>query len=504
MFLARPAVRVPFVTISTARERQDLGTTGRPQAPAGVVEIRLSARRRPHRRAQSRPVPGSAAERLRQVRRCYATLWADPGLRRLVVGMTANVIADQALLVALAIYAHQLGGAALMGTVALVQMSVAAAAAPLFGRVAARRSCRLVLGLSASGAAALMTACALATATGAPLWIVVTLATAARTATGAARPSRLALAPRLARTSKQLEASNVASGGAEGVAYLAGPALAGASMALWSPAAAMVVAAMGAAGAAWAAAGLPEAGARAEGPAGAPVRATEGFRELLGRAPAVALLFATQTFVRGLLNVLIVIAAVDLLGQGASGAGALPAFLGVGGLVGSLVVAMSSARRRAAAFAVALVAWGAPLAMIGLVPDRTVAALALFVIGVANVGVDVHGFTLLQEALPGRTSPSAFAALESLMLAGVGVGSMAGGVLVRLVGVRAALGVAGMVLPLAVVVGLPSLFAVGRRLAAGDECTAGRREVPALVPFQRLRSTTSLQPRTMLPPGVTC
>ena len=431
------------------------------------------------RLAHRPPVTQRGMGRLRQVWRCYATVWVDAGLRRLVAGMAANVTADQALLVAVAIYAHQRGGAGLMGTVALVQMSVAAAVAPVFGRVAARRSCRLVLAMTASGGAALMAGCALASAAGAPLWVVVALATAARTATGAARPARLAVAPWLARTPAQLEASNVASGTAEGVAYFAGPALAGASMAAWSPAAAMVVAAISALGSAWAAAGLPRVGGGLTAGPGTdsdPAR----FRALLGRVSTLALLFATQTFVRGLLNVLIVAAAVDLLGAGESGAGVLQAFLGVGGVVGSLVVAGSPAGRRAGAFAGALVAWGAPVALIGLVPHPGVAILALCVIGVANVGVDVHGFTLLQRALPGEVSAAAFASLESLLLAGVGVGSMIGGVLVGLVGTRTALGVAGMVLPLAVLVSLRSLLAVGRRLAAAEEQAAVMRQVPAI------------------------
>src|SRR5262249_17104983 len=80
-------------------------------------------------------------------------------------------------------------------------------------------------------------------------------------------------------------------------------------------------------------------------------------------------LFASQAFVRGLLNVILVVAAFRLLHAGDSGVGFLNAAFGGGGLVGGLAgVALVGLRRLARPFAAGLVMWGAPLALIAAWP----------------------------------------------------------------------------------------------------------------------------------------
>ena len=428
---------------------------------------------------------GTTAGRVNPLRttwRCYATACARPPVRRLLSGLTTGMIAQQGFLVAVALYAHAQGGAAMVGAVALVQMVVAAVAAPLFGRRAQRRSCRSVLRGTAAAQAALTLLTAAATAGHAPVAAVVVLATAAAVASGASRPVRVALLPWLARTPEELEAANVASSTSEGLSFFAGPALAGLSVAFGGPAAAMVVAAGMAAASAVSAHRLPVVTyPTGNGDPGRVGGLGEGFATLLRRARTLTILIVTQTFVRGLLNVLIVATALELLRTGESGVALLTALLGVGGVGGSLAVAAAArGGHHAPRLAVALVCWGAPLALVGLVPNTAVAAAALLVIGVANVAVDVNGFTLLQRVLPADSATRSFASLECLFMLSIGAGSMAGGILNGLVGPRAALVLSGLVLPVAVALGLGGLLRLDRHLEAGQARTTSVRQVQSL------------------------
>ena len=86
-----------------------------------------------------------------------------------------------------------------------------------------------------------------------------------------------------------------------------------------------------------------------------------------GAATLVALIVA-QTFVRGCLNVLIVVAAFDVLDGSGADVGFLTAAIGLGGLVGA-VGAHGAAPRLSRAFASSLVFWGLPI--IALAPPAT-------------------------------------------------------------------------------------------------------------------------------------
>jgi hypothetical protein len=88
-----------------------------------------------------------------------------------------------------------------------------------------------------------------------------------------------------------------------------------------------------------------------------------------------------QTFVRGCLNVLIVVAAFRLLHAGASGVGHMTAAIGVGGLLGALGAMTLSGGRLAGSFAFSLVFWGVPIALIAPRPYLAAALVLLAVVG---------------------------------------------------------------------------------------------------------------------------
>ena len=72
---------------------------------------------------------------------------------------------------------------------------------------------------------------------------------------------------------------------------------------------------------------------------------------------------------------------------------------------------------------IAIVLWGAPLALMGLLPYYAVALLAAGVIGVGNALVDVTAFTLIARMTPDAVLARVFGVLESIGALAVGLGS---------------------------------------------------------------------------------
>ncbi|MGH3033479.1 MAG: cyclic nucleotide-binding domain-containing protein, partial [Gaiellaceae bacterium] len=297
-----------------------------------------------------------------------------------------------------------------------------------------------------------------------------------------------ALLPSLARTPEELTAANVASSTIEGVGSFAGPALGGFLLAATG---ADVVFAATAAAFLWSAfnvAGIRAESREPDGPA-----ARQGFaREALAGFHAIAVegslrllvgLYAAQTLVAGALNVLILVAALELLDMGESGVGLLNSAVGVGGIVGAgAVLALVGRRRLAADFGAGLVLWGVPIALIGLWPEPAVALVLLGVVGVGNTVVDVAALTLLQRAVADEVLARVFGVLESLVVGTIGLGAILAPLLIAVFGIEGALIATGALLPV-----LAALF--WRRLAALDAETAAPeglallRSVPIFTPL---------------------
>ena len=128
----------------------------------------------------------------------------------------------------------------------------------------------------------------------------------------------------------------------------------------------------------------------------------EGVRAVAGH-PDLVLLFGlgfAQTLVRGALNVFTVVVALRLLHAGDSGVAALSAAVGAGGLLGSLGVSlMVGSRHLGAWLAIALVLWGAPIALIGVAPSELGAFALLAIVGLGNA---YHRCPVLHFAGPPR------------------------------------------------------------------------------------------------------
>ncbi len=376
----------------------------------------------------------------------------NPDLRRLELAWGCFYVGDWAHVVALSVYAYRNGGSLAVGVVGLLRMLPSAFAVPFASLLIDRFPRHRVLVLvHAVRAVTLVVGAILIAADGPPAAVYAAASIAALAATPF-RPAHWALMPALARTPGELVAANVSSSTIESVGTVLGPILGGLVLALWSPAAAFVLSAVLFVGSALLVARVGgEGGARRGGSRGGILRdALAGFRVLGADVHARLLigLFIAQTFVRGLLNVLIVLTALELLDLGGSGVGFLNAGFGAGGLIGAFAALTLVARRRLAyPFAAGLLLWGAPIALIGVWPHAWVALLSLALVGVGNSVLDVAGFTLVQRIVDDAVLGRVFGVLETGSYAGVGLGAILAPALVALTGIRGALVATGLILP---------------------------------------------------------
>ena len=415
-----------------------------------------------------------------------ADVFRSPELRRVESAWAGYYIADWSAFVALSIYAYDFGGAAAVGLLGLVRALPAALGVPAGSAVADRTRRERVLFFVQASRAVALAASAAVVAVGGPHWAVFLLAGITAGLGAAYRPAQLALVPLLARTPQELVATNVSGSILEGLAVLIGPALAGILLTFTG---ADVVLAICAAISAWAALLVARISSGPYVPArgsGAIADLSAGLRTL-AREPNTRLiigLFASQTFVRGLLNVLLVVTAFRLLDIGQSGVGFLNAAFGAGGLLGGMAgLALVSLRRLARPFAAGLVMWGVPLTLIGIWPHTSWTVVCLAVVGAGNAVLDIAGFTLIQRGIDDAVLARVFGVFEVLVIAALGAGSIVGPLLVDQLGPRSALVVAGSILPVLTIFTFPRLRAIDGAVVIPERQLRMLQSIPLFSPL---------------------
>jgi predicted MFS family arabinose efflux permease len=352
-------------------------------------------------------------------------------------------------------------------------------------------------------------AATVAIATSADATVVVFAAVAVASAAGAlVRPTVLTLLPAVATTPAELVSANTAGALGESAGTFVGPLLAGLVVARAGAPPAAVVSALlclGAAGIAFAV-HVPDASRlpRRERRRSVPIVA--GLRELAARPPAGMVLtsFLAQATVRGALTTFIAILAIEVLGMGDAGVGVLGAAIGLGGIAGALAaLAVGSERRLASLFAVALVGWGAPIAVIGFVPLAAVAIVALAIVGIANALLDVSGLTLLQRGTSNRGRSAVFAVLEVAASAGVSVGGVLASILAAVLGIERALVLTGLSLPVIAVLGWPLVRRLDAEGVVPERQASLLRRIPlfAMLPLAALERVATAMREVRFAPG---
>lgn len=426
----------------------------------------------------------------------------NASLRRVVGAFAAFNLADWARWLAILLYAFERGGAVEAGAVSMLQLLPATVAAPIGAALGDRFRRDRVLLASYVLQATCMVAAALAILSEAPVAVVYGLAIVGACAITLTRPTHGAILPGLARTPAELTAANAASGTMEGLGILVGQAMAGVLVQVSGPGVALLAAG---AVASVAALTVVSVGAPASRRATAKVaghgRPGLDARALLAELMAgigavialpgprtVVLLLGAAAVVWGLLDVLLVVFVLELTDLGPSGAGYLNALAGVGGLIGAtLALSLAGRLRLAGPFAIALLAWGLPVAIIGILPVPALAAVLLVIGGAGRTVQDVVGRTLLQRASPDAVLSRVLGVVEAMFMASFGIGGALAAVLFAVAGTQGAFVVAGALLPVALALGWRTL----RRLDAA-----------AVVPVRELALLRGIPMFTPLPPDI--
>ncbi|OLE01134.1 MAG: hypothetical protein AUG91_02505 [Actinobacteria bacterium 13_1_20CM_4_69_9] len=256
---------------------------------------------------------------LRESSKAFRDVFGNPALRRVELAWAASIFGTWAYGIAVVVYAFEQGGATAVGVVGLARWLSAAAVSPFAALLGDRYDKRLVMVSSDLARVVLIGAAAAAVYTDSPPLVVYVLAALVGVAATAFRPAEAALVPTLARTPEELTAANVTASTIESIGIFGGPAIGGLLLAATGPATVFAVTA----GLLLVSAALllgirpapePEPAGRHEESIREELLA--GFRAIVGerRLRLLVGLFSAQTFVDGMLSVLIVVVAFDLLG----------------------------------------------------------------------------------------------------------------------------------------------------------------------------------------------
>lgn len=377
-----------------------------------------------------------------------------------VAWLTANA-GTYAFLVVTLVVAYTTGGALAAGLLGVVRAVPPTLIAPLAGLPSSRWPAGRVLLAVNLGRAVSMTLGFVVLVADGPVALLFLLVAVEAGFGGLTRPLHMGILPWVARTPGELVAANIASSAAEGLGTLLGPAIASGVLAAAGPAEATAATAllMGVAVLSIASVHIPTFTTT---PAMASLRdtLTAGVRATL-RTPAIQWTLVDawlQSAVRGMLSVLLVVAAFERLGMGESGVGTLNAAFGAGGLVGAVLsLSLTGRAAFASTAAMALALWGLPIAVIGIVSDPLLAICMLGIVGLSNAIFDVGLYTLLQRAAPNHARVGVMGLLDSGVAASAALGGLAASGLVASFGIQAALAAAGSILPIAAVISLPFL-----------------------------------------------
>jgi MFS family permease len=409
-------------------------------------------------------------------------------LLRAQLSFGAAFIAEWSFSVAIGLVAFTHGGAIAVGLVGLVRLVPAALLAPVISVFADRMPRERVLFASSAVRGVATLAAAPVLAVNGPVVVVYALAVASTIAFTPYRASHSALVPSLCRSPDELTSINVVRGALDSLSVIVGPLVAALLLAVWDISAVFVFAGVCALLSAVLVVRLNYESIPL--PAARRWRLWteihDGLAAVVSHAgvSVVVGFVVLQAAIRGAFSVFVVVVAIKVLHGDQSSVGLLQGAVGIGALLGSIACTLLIGSRAMTRWlGVAIILWGAPIALIGLLPHYVVALLAAGVIGIGNALVDVTAFTLIARMVPNVVLGRVFGVLESVGALAVGIGSIVAPLLIGLVGAKGALLTVGAVAPIVCLLWWRRLTTIDASVAVRTAEIMLLRQVPMLRPL---------------------
>jgi predicted MFS family arabinose efflux permease len=288
------------------------------------------------------------------------------------------------------------------------------------------------------------------------------------------RPAVAAWTPALVERPEELTASNAVASTLESVAFFVGPAIGAFLIAATNV---QTVFYVNAATFVWSALlvlairpreSAPDSGGDDEDEEhGALQIMFAGFAEIKRSRDLTVVLFLScaQTIVMGGLTVYGVVLAVRVLHTGPHGVGYIDAVFGVGAIVGGFVaLARATLNKLAADLALGTFLWSMPLLLIVAWPKSAIVFITSAIMGFGNPLVDVNFATVIQRIAPNRVLGRVFGAFEGSLIATAAIGAAVTPFLINGIGLRPTLALLALVVGVPVILLIPTVRAMDRRL----------------------------------------
>ena len=453
----------------------------------------------------------------------FATVIKSPALLRVQLAFLLFTSAELATWIAILVYAFDRGGATASGLVAFIQLAPAVIFAPIASALGDRIPRIRMLALAYVAYAITVTIVAILLAADADPLLVYAGAVLTGLALTLARPAHASVLPTIARTPSELTAANVATGTVENVGVLVGSVAGGVLLAAFGAAGVFgissVLLVIGFAAVVGMRPSIVVRRQRVElslsdgmvsaipfdreaGPDIAPHAdphhrhsTADGVLEEIGaglrvihRDPhlrVLVLVLGLSMMLVGVLDVLGVVLALDVLDAGDSTVGLLAGASGAGGLIGAgVAIGLVGRPRLLGPMLAAALLVGIGIGASGLIPVLGVALAGFLVGGVGKSVFDVAGRTMLQRAAPDETLARIFGVLEGANMAALALGTLAAPVLVEVLGATGALIVAAALIPVTVLVLRSALAHADRSGVVHERELSLIRGIPMFAPLR--------------------
>ncbi len=399
-------------------------------------------------------------------------------LRRSLLGYFVFIVAEEAAWLGILLYAHQVGGLAAVGFVAVAQLVPATFAAPLSATLVDRlpRKAALIVAYGSVSLAILATGLALSAKVQAEMVYVLAVVVTSLITLG--RPAHFAALPRFSGSPSKLVAANAASSTLDGLGVLVGPVAVALAVTTSSIAPMfMVLGALLGLATLW----LSQIERSSQFPSPdneAPPRESFLASMVLGvleirriRGAFTLLILVGLGFVlQGALDVLGVAFAMEVLEAGETGVSLLAGANGLGGLLGAAATFVLVGRvQLVPVFVLATVLCGVSLALVGIAQMLLLAAAFVLCSGMARAFADVAGRTLLHRNVKERAMARVFGLQEMVLTGGMALGATLAPLAVVALGTREAFGAIGLAFASVALLGL----GLARPLDQAGERAAG-------------------------------